>query len=178
MTKRTFILLVLLCCWHLDLLARSGGCIGYGRGTKEVEVYRVGATRSWANDGVTPNKRRLTGYWELGLTKIHNPIVYSFPTNDNLEASSFSAVLRVPVRLFLTWYFDIGIGIAYVTNKEISTRDLGSKWLFEDRLGAGFAFGPRMQYDIGYRFIHYSNAYLAQVNQGINLHLVMFGYWF
>ncbi len=161
-----------------SVAARSGVSIGYGRGTKEVEGYRLNAARSWTNDHLTPNKRRLSGYWELGVTKMHNPVQYWFPTNNNLEATSFSAVLRVPFKLGLEWYFDFGIGLAYLTNEQISTRNLGTRWLFEDRLGLGILLGPRRQYEIGYRLVHFSNAYLAKTNQSINLHLLMLGYWF
>ncbi|HSX20436.1 MAG TPA: acyloxyacyl hydrolase [Gammaproteobacteria bacterium] len=175
-------LCVILCCFMLCYVntayaTRSGVSIGAGQGTKHVRGYRFGMTRSWANDGVTPNKRKLTGYWELGFTQIHNPVEYDFPTNNNLEATSGSMVLRIPVKCLLQFYFDAGIGVAYLTNEEISTRDLGTRWLFEDRLGVGILFGPRYQYELGYRLIHFSNGYLAQVNQGINLHMVMLGYW-
>lgn len=161
-----------------NVQAASAVSFGYGRGTKQVEAYRVNAARSWSNRKVTPNKRRISGYWELGLTQIHNPVQYSFPTNNNLEATSFSGVLRIPFRFFLEWYVDAGIGVAYLTNEEISTRDLGTRWLFEDRLGLGILLGPRKQYEIGYRLVHFSNAYLADVNQSINLHLLILGYWF
>lgn len=174
--------MVLICVgtilFNVELQARNGVSIGYGRGTKQVEAYRINAMRSWANDGMTPNKRRLTGYWELGVTQIHNPIEYSFPTNNDLEATSLSAVLRIPFNCFFSWYFDIGVGLAYLTNEEISTRDLGTRWLFEDRLGVGILLGPRLQYELGYRLVHFSNAYLAQTNQSINLHLFLLGYWF
>ncbi len=158
--------------------ARSGVSVGYGRGTKQVQAYRLNAMRSWSNDNVTPNRRRISGYWELGLTQMHNPVEYSFPTNNNLEATSGSAVLRIPFSLGLNWYADIGVGLAYLTNEQISTRNLGTRWLFEDRLGLGILLGPRCQYEIGYRFVHFSNAYLAPVNQSINLHLLMLGFWF
>lgn len=158
--------------------ATNGVSVGYGAGTKDVQAYRFGMQRSWANDGVTHNKRRITGYWELGFTQMHNPIAYAFPTNNNLEATSLSLVLRVPFHIVMNWYIDIGIGLAYLTNEEISTRDLGTKWLFEDRLGFGALLGRRQQVEVGYRLLHFSNGYLAQTNQGINLHLLILGYWF
>lgn len=173
-----FLLLVFIAFPVTNAHATNAVSIGYGRGTKHVIGYRLNAVRSWTNDGVTANKRRLTGYWELGLTQIHNPVQYWYPTNNNLEATSGSAVLRIPFRCMLQWYIDIGIGIAYLTNEQISTRDLGSRWLFEDRLGLGVLLGPRKQYEIGYRLVHFSNAYLADTNQSINLHLMMLGYWF
>lgn len=171
-----------LCCLAFGISncahARNGVSIGYGQGTKQVNALRMNLQRAWDNNNVTPNKRRIHGYWELGFTQIHNPIQYSFPTNNNLEATSFSGVLRIPVRLIGQWYFDVGIGVAYITNEKISTRDLGSRWLFEDRLGAGILLGQYKQFEIGYRLAHFSNGYLAQTNQSINLHLIMLGYWF
>ena len=173
---------IFFCCFVFSYatvaLATGGVSVGYGSGTKDVKGYRIGFQKSWANDGVTPNKRRLTGYWELAFTQMHNPITYSFPTNNNTDATSGSIVLRVPFRIGMQMYLDIGIGVAYLSNQYISTRNLGTKWLFEDRLGAGVLLGPRQQFEVGYRLVHFSNGYLAQKNQGINLHLVILGYWF
>lgn len=173
--------MLFICCFALiysDLAIAAGGIsVGGGSGTKDVQGYRVGFQRTLTQEGITPQRRRVTGYWELAFTQMHNPITYSFPTNNDLEATSFSLVLRLPLKICLQWYFDIGIGITYLTNQEISTRNLGTKWLFEDRLGAGVLLGPRLQYEIGYRLLHYSNGYLAQVNQGLNLHMLILGYW-
>lgn len=164
--------------WSSVALATGGMSIGYADGTKDVKAYRVGFQKSWANDGVTPNKRRLTGYWELAFTKMHNPITYSFPTINDNDATSLSLVLRIPFRIHVQCFVDIGIGAAYLSDQEISTRNLGSNWLFEDRLGAGILLGERQQYELGYRLVHFSNGYLAQTNQGINFHFLILGYWF
>lgn len=158
--------------------ANSGVSVGYGSGTKEIKGYRFNLQRAWGTRIQTENKRRITGYWELGFTKMHNPVTYSFPTNNDMEATSLSLVLRIPVRVIAQWYFDIGIGGAYLTKEQIGTRNLGTKWLFEDRLGAGVLLGERKQYEVGYRLVHYSNGYLAQTNQGLNLHLLILGFWF
>jgi hypothetical protein len=53
-----------------------------------------------------------------------------------------------------------------------------SRLVFEDRLGLGILLGSSQSIEIGYRLVHYSNAYLAQKNQGLNLHLLIIGYWF
>lgn len=171
-----------LCCilmgFTAGAYARNGVSIGYGRGTKQVNAYRVNVQRAWSNNNMTPNKRRIYGYWELGFTQMHNPVQYWFTTNNNLEATSGSGVLRIPIKLIGQCYVDLGIGVAYLTNEHIATRNLGARWLFEERVGAGVLFGPWKQYELGYRLTHFSNGYLAQANQSMNLHLIMLGYWF
>lgn len=180
MKLRSYLSWLILCSfgWSSVVFATGGMSVGYADGTKDVKAYRVGFQKSWANDGRTPNNRRLNGYWELAFTQMHNPITYSFPTTNNNDATSLSIVLRIPIKVCIQWFVDIGIGAAYLSDQEISTRNLGSNWLFEDRLGAGMLLGPRQQYEIGYRLVHFSNGYLAQTNQGINFHFVIFGYWF
>ena len=173
---------ILGCClvfMYSQLAFATGGMsIGYADGTKSVKAWRVGFQRSWANDGITPNKRRLTGYWELAFTAMHNPITYTFPTVNNNDAISGSFVLRIPFKICVQLFVDLGIGLTYLTNEEISTRNLGARWLFEDRIGIGMLLGQRKQYEIGYRLVHFSNAYLTQTNQGINFHFLILGYWF
>lgn len=179
---------IILCCLlfshPIQVLANNAISIGVGPGTADVWGYRLNLQRAWANDGFTINKRRLTGYWELAVTNINTsatytePKTYPGPINTNTSAFSGSIVLRVPFTYKLHWYFDIGVGLAYVTDQHIATRDLGCRWLFDDRLGLGILLGKRQEYEVGYRLTHFSNGYLAQTNQGINLHLLILGYWF
>jgi hypothetical protein len=42
----------------------------------------------------------------------------------------------------------------------------------------GLGFGDKGRYELMYRYQHLSNADIEDPNQGINLHLVSFGYVF
>jgi hypothetical protein len=152
-------------------VATYGVEFAYGDGTNNTHAYRFGIQRAWSLDNLTPNKRKIRGYWDASFTRVNCSL-------NHLEAYAIAPVLRIPFRVVLNWYVDLGIGISYVSNQVIAARNLGSNWLFEDRAGVGTLLGGRQQYEIGYRFVHFSNAYTAQKNQSLNLHLLVLGYWF
>lgn len=169
--KIRLVIYICICLSVQQSFARTGIDVAYAKGTNHVKAYRVGFQHAWSNKEYTPNKRRLTGYWDLAFSKMNSPY-------NNLQAYSASAVLRVPYRAIFNWFLDVGFGLAYLSETEISHRNLGSHWLFEDRVGVGILLGARHQYEVGYRFMHYSNAYLAKSNQGLNLNFLVIGYWF
>jgi len=157
--------------------ARDCLSVGAGDGTRGVRGYRASWEHAWPT--LTSNKnQRFTGYWDLAYTDVTSNETFDEPSNDHAVIISASPVLRIPFKLFVPAYIDAGIGIAHLSNKLIANRDLGSIWVFEDRLGVGTLLGAKQSLEIGYRFLHYSNAYLAQKNQGLNLHLMIIGYWF
>lgn len=172
-------LLVLLTLTNMPFIyAANGISLGVGNGTRDVHNYRISLQRDWANDKITYNNHRLTGYWELAFTKITSSRWYTQLTNSTDAAIAASIVLRMPFYAVLNWFADIGIGVAYMQHRDVAMRDLGSNVLFEDKLGLGVLCGKKKQIEFGYKFVHYSNAYLAQKNQGLNLHFIMLGYWF
>ncbi len=57
---------------------------------------------------------------------------------------------------------------ALMSSDRIGDHDLGARWTFQDIVGAGVRFGKRQQYDVAYRYVHYSNADLANNNDGID----------
>ncbi len=155
---------------------RNAISVAAGHGTRGVDAYRANLQHEWSfclND-----RYQLRGYFELAGMKINSNHTFSEPSNDHVEVVSVSPVLRFYPKYILQWYLDLGIGLAYFSKDEIATRNLGSNLLFEDRFGIGALFGKKQQFEIGYRVLHYSNAYLAQVNQGLNIHLLILGYWF
>lgn len=157
--------------------ARAYVSIGAGDGTRGVHAYRASLGYSWP---VLTNRhdQKFTGYWDLAYTDVTSDDIFDEPSNGHIAILSASPVLRIPFKLIVPVYIDAGIGVAHVSNKLIANRNLGSVWVFEDRLGIGALLGARQGLEIGYRFLHYSNAYLAQKNQGLNLHLMIIGYWF
>lgn len=75
----------------------------------------------------------------------------------------------------LSIYLEIGIGAAYIHNTAYLDRDLGTNWLFEDRVGLGVIFNQHHR--VGLSFIHYSNADLASINDGADSIGLSYGYF-
>jgi lipid A 3-O-deacylase len=171
-------LIFLMSCVTVVFAASTGIGGAIGDGTQEIDAWRINLQRTWSDRVLTTNKRQLYGYTELAFTKLKCNREYSYPTNNHLQAYSLSIALRFLTRIVVPVFFDIGIGPAYMSQQQIGSRNLGQNWLFEDRAGIGIVLGKKQKLELGYRFIHYSNAYLAQKNNGLNLHLFSFGYWF
>ena len=172
-----------VCCIYIlsystDCIARSGISFATGHGTKQVQAKRFSLQRTWGKPFVTANNRAFDGYWELGFTRMDSKKAFAQPTYNKLSAITAAAVLRFSKRFIYPVYLDLGIGLAHLSKQEIATRELGSKNLFEDRLGIGILMGNRRQIEIGYRVLHFSNAYLAKKNQSLNIHFLVLGYWF
>ncbi|WP_162618065.1 acyloxyacyl hydrolase [Shewanella halifaxensis] len=71
-------------------------------------------------------------------------------------------------------FIELGIGAAYVENSIYLDRNLGSHWLFEDKLGLGVVI--KRNHKIGLFFMHYSNADLASHNDGADSIGLSYGY--
>lgn len=104
---------------------------------------------------------------------------------DKASIISFSPVFRFssahPLFGNTVPFVDAGIGGAWFSEKDLEKKkkspiNLGSHWLFEVRIGAGFAFGSHQQYAVSYSWLHYSNAGLARLNESIDFHSVTFAY--
>ncbi len=71
-------------------------------------------------------------------------------------------------------YVAIGIGLSYTNDGLFMDRELGSRFLFEDRFEAGFKIFE--DHRISFSVNHYSNADLADINHGVNLYYVNYAY--
>ena len=177
------ILLRLICILYLAGfsavgLAKIGVSAGIGAGTHKVHAHRLNLQRDWGRQCTTPNGCKVNGYWELAFSELSAAKNSTYVTNRFAQSTSLSGTARIIKNIGVAIYFDIGIGVAYMSKRVIAGRDLGAHLLFEERLGTGFLFDKDKRLELGYRFVHYSNGYLARVNQSLNLHLLVLGYWF
>jgi len=73
-------------------------------------------------------------------------------------------------------YLEGGVGAAYVSDRRFEERELGSLWLFEDRIGGGIRFEGG--HDVNLCYLHHSNANLADENDGLNVYLLSYSFEF
>ena len=66
-----------------------------------------------------------------------------------------------------TLYTGAGIGITKLSSDRLSSRKLGSKWLFEDKLVVGIEVYNHHR--LAFSLNHYSNANLASENDGLTI---------
>lgn len=76
-------------------------------------------------------------------------------------------------------FVEAGVGLRLLTSPRVSeSYTLSSGFQFADMVGVGVKFGGRMQYQVGYRFQHLSNAGIKRPNPGIDFHSVYVQYNF
>jgi len=70
-------------------------------------------------------------------------------------------------------FLELGIGVNYFDKKNLNDhKSVGTHFEFGDIFGVGLKFGSQNQHEIGYRFIHYSNAGVSTNNPGIDFHML------
>lgn len=155
-------------------IGRLGMSFGSGAGMRDITPYRLGIQYIWYENSCLP----LYSYLEFSLYRLkRKPGNYPKCHNTQLNGVALTPVFRIEPN----WggvYIEAAVGASRLSRKEIAGRELGMHFEFEDRLGAGFRFGSQKQFDLSYRFLHFSNANLGKSNNGINLHFVILGFWF
>lgn len=101
------------------------------------------------------------------------------PVNKNLTTAAIDMALRVYGFEFgnaYASYFLASFGPAYLSSRQFGYNTQGSNLAIQSNLGIGAEFH---QYDVNLRLEHFSNAGLANPNEGFNvLYLLSFGYLF
>ena len=73
-------------------------------------------------------------------------------------------------------YIDTGLGISIFSSEQISGHKFGGPLQFNDYIGFGWNFGRNDNWELSFRFQHYSNNDIYTDNNGINLPHLSFGY--
>jgi opacity protein-like surface antigen len=71
-----------------------------------------------------------------------------------------------------------GVGGAYIAHENFAGERLGSHFQFRDVLGMGLKFGATKRYSMRLRYVHYSNADLADENDGMDVFVLCCGFSF
>ena len=123
----------------------------------------------------------LNVHWENALGYWRGPSTETRP-NDSLYFVTTGPVFRLqPHTPYGQWflpYGEAGVSPSWLTQREIAGRKLSIHFQFEDKIGFGCRLGKNQKIDLGYRFIHYSNASIKRPNSGVNIQMINLGYWF
>ena len=155
--------------------------IASGYGAAHIVPIRIGLQhqfdKSWSENKAWP----IRSYCEGSVYYMKGQKGPQLNSNKRLNAAALAGVLRFERAMSYKeiWpYIELGVGLSWLSKKEIGNRDLGLHFQFEDRIGIGMRFGENRQFDFGYKIVHFSNAYIGPSNHGINLHLLALSYWF
>jgi lipid A 3-O-deacylase len=144
--------------------------IGYGQSKDNIDIYRLTLRKDFSTRWWESGIGYLSGYWEGSLNYWNgrgdenfgialSPVfVYYFQTGASLQP-----------------YLEGGIGVSLFSETRMGSRDLSSNFLFEDRIGAGVRVGD---WDLSFRYMHYSNAGIEKPNDGIDIFIGSVNYRF
>ncbi len=144
---------------------------GYGEGT---DNFRIAA--DWSFLALS-----LRSQWSFSGSLVANYSGFEGsqsqePTHDagltpvwRLSHNRFDAHLFRP-------FVEFGIGLHYLSEKQLPTKRFSTHFQFGDHLGFGVSFGEGYRYRLTYQFQHLSNGGIDAPNPGINFHLVSMGY--
>ena len=144
--------------------------IGYGQSKDNIDIYRLTLRKEFSSHWLESDIGYFSGYWEGSLNYWNGYSVDNFGV-------AFSPVFTYNFTGLdtVTPYLEGGIGISYFSKTQMGPRDLSTHFLFENRVGAGIKMG---NWDLSFRYMHYSNADIKKPNDGIDIFIGSINYRF
>jgi len=180
--RRGFLLAALLAAAAHSAGAVDGVSISGGpdaSSNASVDMVRLGAQWKWNKRLLEGESWHPGGYWDLQAGYWDNSSTDR--TNSGLWELAFTPVFRVQQNELSEFapYAEIGVGAHLLSENSVSTkRQFSTAFQFGSHAGIGARFGGKKEFDISYRYQHLSNACIEEPNNGINFHILRFGYWF
>ncbi|MCB5189853.1 acyloxyacyl hydrolase [Methylobacillus arboreus] len=158
--------------WAFDGISLTAGS------GSEADMANIALHWNWDKRWFAEGDWFLSGYWELGASfwKGNGP-----SPRKEIYGIGFTPVFRFERQPIngIAPYIEGGIGINQFSGKQVNgDTSMGSRFEFSDHIGLGLKFGERQQYDLSYRFQHYSNAGITSENPGINFNQIRLTYHF
>ncbi|GIL03510.1 acyloxyacyl hydrolase [Betaproteobacteria bacterium PRO7] len=157
--------------WRIGVAAEAG----HGNGTDTVRLALVAAPAAplWS--------RATTGLATFGEISVAH---WRFPQPNAADRRRITVVgltpyLRLRDARIARWFFDFGIGLNTLSDLyETRDRRFSTHFQFSDHLAVGRSFGDHDEFELSYRFVHYSNAGIRHPNPGVNFHVLRLEYRF
>ena len=167
---------LLLVCTALPAHAVDSVSLELGAGN-HTDMGRVGLQWNWNKKWPVGDAWAVSGYWDASLGYWRGDSSVSGARD--LYDLGFTPVFRLSQNKPTGWYAEAGIGVHLLSETRINDRrQFGTAFQFGDHIAAGYRFGARGEYDLGYRFQHLSNADIKKPNNGINFNQIRFAYHF
>lgn len=179
--KLKLVLVILFSVIHLKANANIGISVASGDGVQDITPYRAAISVDFGPLLCKSCDWGLVGIWESSGAFWHGSEGPDHG-NDKLKLITSGPVFRWhklrPTSYGILPYVEAGVGLSWLSQREIGGRKLSLHFQFEDNIGLGFRFGKNNEYDLTYRLFHYSNASLKRPNSGINIQMLNIGVWF
>lgn len=153
--------------------AIDGWALQAASGEDSTDRVGVSLQWDWSRRWFTDGNWYLGGYWEVGASYWDGDSGSS-GTSDLYEVG-VTPLLRLQRHTpwgAVTPFAEVGIGAHLLSETRLGDREFSTAFQFGDIIGAGLRFGARGQYELAYRFQHFSNAGIKEPNNGINFHVL------
>ena len=147
---------------------------GSGNG---VDMGRVAIQWDWGKRWFQGAEWHVGGYWDLGLGYWRNDTTLP-GQNGSITEIGLTPVFRLQRNDLAGPYLEAAIGFHLLSKTQIGDMRFSTQFQFGDHLGAGYRFGTRDAWDLGYRFQHLSNGDIKMPNHGITFHQARLQYHF
>ncbi len=155
----------------------ADGMLAEVGGGDHINVVRIGARWDWKEDLLDVFGWKVDSYWKLEFSR------WQSTRDASQEGVSVTAGL-IPMFRFVDKqnhfrpYIDVGVGVNVFSVSRLEDHQFGSNFQFSDVLGFGAHFGNRNQWELGYKFQHYSNGSVRVPNKGINFNFLTLSYMY
>jgi len=146
--------------------------VSIGESRDHIKIYRVGVRKDFSSKWAKSSIGYLSAYYELSFNY--------WKGKRGLHKENYGVALSPVFNYYFDFgnvkpYLEAGIGASLFKYNSIDHRNTSSKFLFEDRLGAGVRVGD---FDFSFRYMHYSNAGIVKPNSGIDIFIGSISYKF
>lgn len=176
-SKLFYVIIALLISCHTQAWDH-GVSFGYGSGSDPNHSEDVTSGFFLRGNIMSLSQRK---WYNLTLDAAFGDWETSTISNNNL----FTLAAAVTFRLYVyqtEWVHMYGYasaGPGYLSEKQFGQNTQASHFAFQSTFGTGFEIGKARRVDIGLNFVHFSNAYLMEPNEGFNIYYVVtIGYLF
>ncbi len=155
-----------------DTISIDEVSFGIGKSHDNINVYRLGFKQDFQNTFYESNNGWLTGYYEASINyfgEINQQHSYDLALSP-VFVYNFKNISNT-----IQPYVEAGIGLSYLSHTTIQTRNMGTHFQFEDRIGFGIKTNSN---DLNIKYMHYSNADIGSPNDGIDIFLLTISHKF
>lgn len=145
--------------------------MGYGSSREDINIYRVSIKKD-LNDYIFEKRYKyLPKYYETSFG------YWDGKNSGSLKSFSFTPIFRYTFmkKYDIRPYIEAGVGVTYISKKELEKEKFGVHFQFENIIGIGFKLN---NFDISYRYMHYSNGGLDDNNSGADFNILSISYPF
>ncbi|USE35055.1 acyloxyacyl hydrolase [Endozoicomonas sp. SCSIO W0465] len=157
----------------------------------EIDQYRLGLAWELSDELWSTHNVLIQSYVELALSQWRSRLN---PTDDipgigadRVKQISLSPVFRFtstsPLFAETSPFLDLGVSVSYQSKEDIEQQhpsgiNMGGHWQFETRAMVGLNLGESKPFEVSYGWMHYSNAYLNDANEGLDFQTLQMTYLF